>query len=83
MHQAVIRQLIANVEGGVSKIEALGSADVSAQAKELRASWGALVENLAIGPAPATRACPACKKLIMRDATRCIHCWAKSAPPTE
>lgn len=83
MHQAVIRKLIADVEGDVSKIEALGSADVSARANELRASWAALVENLAVGPAPATRACPSCKRLIVRDATRCIHCWAQSTRPAE
>jgi hypothetical protein len=83
MHQTVIRNLIANVEGGVAKVEALGAGDTSSAAKELRASWAALVENLAVGPAPKTRACPSCKKLIMHDATRCIHCWEKSPPPAE
>jgi hypothetical protein len=83
MHQTVLRKLIADVEGGLAKIEAAGAADVSAQTKELRARWVALVDNLAIGPEPATRKCPFCKKLIMHDATRCLHCWAKSAPPEE
>ena len=83
MHQAKVRELIANLEGNVARIEKLASGDANTAASaDLRTSWAALVEHLAVGPAPAVRKCPSCKREIMRDATRCIHCWAKSAPPT-
>ena len=45
----------------------------------LRAAWTELVEVLALGPAPKTRECPACKTVGMRAASRCGHCWAPLA----
>jgi hypothetical protein len=49
---------------------------------DLRASWGKLVEVLALGPAPELRDCPHCGTTGMRAATRCGKCWAKLVPPT-
>ena len=46
----------------------------------LRASWTELVRALALGPAPETRACPACKGIGMAAASRCGHCWADLSP---
>jgi hypothetical protein len=46
----------------------------------LRAAWTELVEVLALGTAPKTRACPACHGIGMRGASRCGHCWASLAP---
>jgi hypothetical protein len=48
----------------------------------LRASWVALVDQLALGPAPATRECPVCHGIGMRAASRCGFCWAKLEPLT-
>ena len=47
----------------------------------LRASWGALVTELALGPAPEYRKCPHCGGTGMRAATRCSTCWEKLVPP--
>jgi hypothetical protein len=57
-----------------------GVAD-AAGVKELRASWGKLVDVLALGPAPELRDCPHCGTTGMRAATRCGKCWAKLVPP--
>ena len=46
----------------------------------LRASWRALVTELALGPAPEYRKCPHCGGTGMRDATRCSCCWEKLVP---
>jgi len=46
----------------------------------LRAAWTELVEVLALGPAPQTRECPACRGIGMRAASRCGHCWAALEP---
>jgi hypothetical protein len=82
MQDSQIGALVAKVELEVTKISALvpgGSS--SPDAVGLRASWRALVTHLAIEPAAPTRVCPSCKGTIMRAATRCVHCWAQSAPP--
>lgn len=46
----------------------------------LTSSWAALVELLAVGPAPALRACPVCQYMARREATRCGHCWTVLTP---
>jgi hypothetical protein len=53
----------------------------AAKLKDLRASWGKLVEVLALGPAPELRDCPHCGTTGMRAAIRCGKCWAKLVPP--
>ncbi len=47
----------------------------------LHAAWSQLVGALALGPAPATRKCPRCGNVGMRDATLCGYCWKKLVPP--
>lgn len=47
----------------------------------LRTSWGAVVDGLALGPAPEYRKCPHCGSTGMRAATRCGTCWEKLVPP--
>jgi hypothetical protein len=74
--------LVAKVELDLTKLSELVASGSAAQnALDLRTSWRALVTHLALEPARPTRACPTCKGTIMRDATRCVHCWAQSAPP--
>jgi hypothetical protein len=82
MQDAKIGELVAKVEVDFTKLTALVAGGAAApSALELHAAWRAVVAHLAIEPMPATRACPACKGTIMHDATRCMHCWAQSAPP--
>jgi len=35
-----------------------------------------LIGILDLGPEPDTRACPRCHGVIMREASRCVHCWS-------
>lgn len=46
----------------------------------LRVAWAKLVDVMALGPAPQTRECPACRGIGMRAASRCGHCWAALEP---
>jgi hypothetical protein len=39
------------------------------------------VGQLALGPEPEYRQCPACQHTVMRVATICGHCWTKLTPP--
>ena len=48
----------------------------------LHIAWGQLVHLLAAEPVRATRKCPRCGNLGMRDATRCGYCWLKLVPMT-
>jgi hypothetical protein len=83
MQDAQIGALVAKVELDLTELSTVLARDSGGpNALGLRASWRALVTHLAVEPPPATRACPSCKGTIMRDATRCMHCWAQSAPPS-
>ena len=46
----------------------------------LVAAWADLVEQLALGPEPEVRECPACHRICMRNATACGHCF-RPLPP--
>lgn len=48
----------------------------------LQAAWRELGDALALGPEPATRVCPTCLAVVMREATRCGHCWLKLVKST-
>jgi hypothetical protein len=72
----------AAVEAMDREVASLGTGVADASGvKELRASWGKLVDVLALGPAPELRDCPHCGTTGMRAATRCGKCWAKLVPP--
>ena len=84
MEHTELRKCISDVE------KHLGALDEGATQEErtregaaLRAAWARLVAALALGPEPETRSCPHCGRTIMRDATRCLHCWAKRTPPAK
>lgn len=49
--------------------------------KDLRASWGRLVDVLALGPAPVMRPCPFCGTPGFAAATKCGKCWRPLVPP--
>lgn len=72
--RAELRAAVADVEASLPQSES--GADGA-----LTDAWARLVKLLALGPAPALRACPVCGYLGMRDATRCGHCWAALTPP--
>ncbi|HEX2879661.1 MAG TPA: hypothetical protein VHO25_08985, partial [Polyangiaceae bacterium] len=42
---------------------------------DLTTTFADLVKQLALGPEPEVRECPACKHIGMRAATRCGYCW--------
>ena len=44
-------------------------------AVKLQVAWHDLVDALDLGPEPVTKTCPKCRAIVMRDATRCGHCW--------
>ncbi|MBL8953986.1 MAG: hypothetical protein JNK82_24630 [Myxococcaceae bacterium] len=46
----------------------------------LTEAWAELVKLLALGPERQLRTCPRCGHVGMRDATLCIHCWARLSP---
>ena len=46
----------------------------------LVAAWADLVDQLALGPEPEVRECPACHRTCMRNATACGHCF-RALPP--
>ncbi len=48
---------------------------------DLSIAWADLVDQLALGPEPEVRECPACHRICMREATACGHCFASLTPP--
>jgi hypothetical protein len=75
----------ANVQAAVDKvshaIEGV-SASFPESRSALHIAWRQLVHLLAAEPARATRKCPRCGNLGMRDATRCGYCWLTLVPMT-
>ena len=47
---------------------------------DLLTAWADLVDQLALGPEPELRQCPACHGMCMREATACGHCFASLTP---
>jgi hypothetical protein len=77
-----LRATIAAIERELARFPAEVTSDNRATpADSLRASVADLVGQLALGPEPEYRQCPACKRVGMRVATVCGHCWTKLAPP--
>lgn len=52
-----------------------------AQASGLSSAWQHLVPLIEPEAEPERRACPHCRRRIMLQATRCVHCLEKSTPP--
>lgn len=76
-----LRATIAAIERELARFPAEVTNDNRATpADSLRASVADLVGQLALGPEPEYRQCPACKRVGMRVATVCGHCWTKLAP---
>lgn len=77
-----MRLLVARIDGEVARLAIPPGGDTHPGA-DLATSWRALVELLALGPEPATRACPMCGAIGMRAATLCGNCWSKLSPPND
>ena len=74
-----LRDTIATIERQISRLPAAPGGDGGARS-ELMASFGTLVEQLALGPEPEVRQCPSCGRTCMRAASRCGHCWTRLMP---
>ncbi|MBL8951509.1 MAG: hypothetical protein JNK82_12065 [Myxococcaceae bacterium] len=73
-NRAGLRVAVADID------DALGAVSRSGDAR-LTNAWARLVNLLALGPAPALRACPRCGRAGMRDAKICGYCWERLSPP--
>jgi hypothetical protein len=73
-----LRPLVEELDVEMTRLAARGNAGGDTMA--LLASWGKLVEFLALGPAPELRTCPSCGSTGMRAATVCGTCWGKLEP---
>lgn len=84
MDTNALRVLVEAVDHAMPRLPGPVGAAQAPRDGALRASWGKLVEFLALGPAPEMRDCPHCGRSGMRAATRCGYCWEKLpslAPP--
>jgi hypothetical protein len=76
-----LRSGIARVERGLTDVAAEHAAGGTGAVAVLQTSWNDLVALLAVPDEPARRDCPFCGGPIVREATRCVHCWKKSSAP--
>lgn len=77
MDHKQLRALVARMEEHVALATRAAASDDDR--RELTRSWGALLAHLNVEPAPEVRACPHCRREIMRAATLCGFCWTKSS----
>ena len=68
-----LRAMVASMDAAISRLPAEAGAEP--RTSGLMAAWKALVDQLALGPEPEVRECPACRRICMRDATACWHCF--------
>lgn len=82
MKNTLLRKLISDIDGHLVAMGPPTDAGAGrASFEALNTSWASMVKLLDLGPEPEVRECPSCSGTIMRAATRCMHCWHKSAPP--
>lgn len=75
-----LRPIVEKLEREMTRVRAR-AAGTELDDAALLSAWAALVDFLALGPAPELRACPYCGASGMRDASRCGACWSKLVPP--
>jgi hypothetical protein len=82
METARLRAIVTAMK---SQLLRLSSAETleekSTTTDDLVKAFADLVELLALGPEPETRPCPACHRVVRREATVCGFCWIKLTPP--
>jgi hypothetical protein len=79
MNSDGLRPLVEELDVEMTRLAARGN--VGGDTVALLASWGRLIEYLALGPPHELRNCPFCGASGMRAATLCSHCWRKLEPP--
>lgn len=81
MDSDLTRTMLHDIDRDLASLEAGSEAEHGERLAQLKGSWQRLVQHLALGEAPAVRDCPFCGGVIMRAATRCVHCWKHVTPP--
>jgi hypothetical protein len=80
--RARLRATVSTIDREMSSLRGPAPDHLGSRAvKALSLAWTDLVKQLALGPAPELRGCPACEQLVMRAATLCHFCWRKLTPP--
>jgi hypothetical protein len=78
-----LREVVTDIESHLSCLAREASAaDHGIAMKALTSSWATLVQLMALGIAPAVRACPRCGYAAMSAAIRCGSCWSLLVPVT-
>jgi hypothetical protein len=82
-----LRALVSAVDKEIVRDSGASTAAGGSQTPKsaLGTTWSRLVEMPDPGTEPEMRACPTCKHLCTRGASRCGHCWTSLLPviPTE
>lgn len=81
MSQTKTRQLLHNIESEITRLRGVETAP-AVDWSHLLAAFNDLTADMALGPEPETRPCPACGRLGRRNATVCGYCWTKTPPHT-
>jgi len=77
-----LRGAIAEMTLRVAGLSEKGQTETSGQRVEkLETSWHALMALIQPEAEPTRRPCPHCHGQMRENATRCLHCLCKSAPP--
>lgn len=71
-----LRDLVSAIEPDITQLPR----PLTEREDALFSSWAELVSLLALGPEPEMRECPFCKKLGIRAAALCGHCWQRLPP---
>ena len=74
-----LRRIVESLDREMTRVMA-GGGLAGGDPTALLSWWAALVEHLALGPAPELQACPFCGEVGMRAATRCGYCWQRLEP---
>ncbi len=75
---ANLRAAVATITDTISSLSGLFTPEeVKTALDSLTASWGELVNQLALGQEPAYRECPICSRLALRKTTLCRDCLAE------
>lgn len=76
-----LRGAIAEVTLCVAGLSEQGEASGAQRVQTLERSWQALMALIQPEPEPTRRQCPHCQGQMRENATRCLYCLSKSAPP--